>query len=140
MAMKGIVGITTDDYEEVKHTIAKREESFRHLLLRRIDEAGMTDAECYKKAHLNRSHFNRIKNNPRYKVQKETVIALGLALELDELEFQGFLARAGYALSYSNKSDIIIRFCIRKKIYDLIEVNDLLSAFQQTLLRSNEDE
>lgn len=132
--LKELVGIEEIDYDEIGDALEEQEDSFRDFLLRKIDESGMTDAECYKKAHLNRSHFNKIKNNPEYDVQKETVIALGLALELDEDGFSKLLNRAGYELTRSKKFDIIIDFCIQKKIYDITEVNEILHAFHQDLL------
>ena len=135
--IEDLVGIEETDYDEIEDALENQEDSFRDFLLRKIDESGMTDAECYKKAHLNRSHFNKIKNNPEYDVQKETVIALGLALELDEDGFEDLLNRAGYGLTRSKKFDIIIDFCIRKKIYDITEVNEILHAFQQDLLGAN---
>ena len=34
----------------------------------------------------------------------------------------------------SNTADIIIRFCIEKDIFDIMEVNDLLYHYDQPLL------
>ena len=108
--------------------------SFSVALTGLIDRAGITDAECYRRAQLNRSHFNRIKNDPSYNVQKDTVLALALALHLDEKAAESFLKKAGYALSYSNYKDLIVRYCLQDKIYDINDVNLLLYEFEQSLL------
>ena len=110
------------------------DESFTEMLFRKIDELGISDADCYHSAQLNRSHFNKIKNDPGYHVQKETVIALALALNLNRAETDEMLTKAGFALSPSSKADLIIEYCIAHKIYDVTEVNQILYAFDQKLL------
>ena len=110
------------------------DESFTQMLFRKIDEQGITDADCYHKAQLNRSHFNKIKNDPSYHIQKETVIALALALKLDRKETDEMLIKAGFALSPSSKADLIIEYCLAHNIYDVTEVNQILYSFDQKLL------
>ena len=110
------------------------DESFTEMLFRKIDEQGISDADCYHSAQLNRSHFNKIKNDPGYHVQKETVIALALALKLDRPETNEMLTKAGFALSPSSKADLIIEYCIAHNIYDVTEVNQILYSFDQKLL------
>ena len=41
---------------------------------------------------------------------------------------------AGYSLSNSDTGDLVVKFCIERKIYDLIEVNEALDYFGQKLL------
>ena len=112
------------------------DESFSQMLLRKIDEAGIKDSECYNRAQLNRALFNKIKNDPKYRTSKETAVALGLALRLPKDEFRELVAKAGYSLSNSSKFDIIIEFCIDNSIFSIMEVNELLFAHDQTLLGS----
>ncbi len=120
---------------ELKKQIAERsDESFSGLLLRLIDEAGMTDAQCYNRANLNRSHFNRIKNDPTYKVQKNTAIALGLALRLPRGKFDELIGRAGYSLSKANISDLIIEFFLSRGVYDIMTINRYLYEYDQPIL------
>ncbi|WP_052245858.1 hypothetical protein [Sporosarcina sp. ZBG7A] len=109
-------------------------ETFSEKLLRTIDEKGLVDSDIYKKAHIDRKLFSKIRINPEYRPSKSTVLAFSLALELDLDETQDLLLRAGFALSPSSKSDVIIQFFITEGIYDLLQINEALFAFDQQVL------
>lgn len=111
-------------------------EGFTKTLLSLIDETGQKDSYIYKKANIDRKLFSKIRNNPHYRPSKNTILAFAIALELSLLKTNNLLSKAGYILSESIPFDVIISYCLKKEIYDIYEVNNILFLYDQELLGS----
>ena len=118
----------------LEELLFQEDAGFTETLLKLIDQTGKKDSEIYKKANLSKQHFSKIRNNRRYQPTKATAIALALALELDLEATRDLIGRAGFALTNSSKFDLIIRYFIEQRVYDVVEINLVLYQFDQPLL------
>ena len=105
--------------------------SFNQLLFKYIDDKHLNEVDIYKKAYIDRKLFSKIRSNINYRPRKKTVVQLIFGLKLNIAEANELLNSAGYYLSHSLKSDLIVEWFIINNNYDL----DLLFA---CLLEYNE--
>lgn len=118
---------------DLDERLRSKDESFSEMVLRKIDESGMTDVECYKRANIDRKLFSKIRNRD-YRPSKPTAVALAFALRLPKTEAEDLLRKAGYALSQNLKFDVIVGYFLDQGRYDLFAVNDILFKYDQPQL------
>ena len=119
---------------DLRGMLAHLDAPFSTTLLALIDARGLEDAQVYKRANMSRQLFSKIRSDPNYRPTKKTVLALALSMQLSLDETSDLLRRAGFALSSSNKADVIVQYFIGRGIYDIYTVNEALYAFDQPLL------
>ncbi len=111
------------------------DKGFAETLFHYIDEKGLTDVECYKRANVDKKTFSKIKCNQSYKPSKVTAVSFAIALRLNFEETNHLLNTVGMSLSRSNKFDIIISYFITTGNYkDIFDVNETLYQFDQVTL------
>ncbi|MBR0145417.1 MAG: macro domain-containing protein [Eubacterium sp.] len=128
MVQKPAAGDTLE--ERMKHI----DDTWQEALLWWIDQKGYTDVEVYKRANVDRKLFSKIRSKEEYQPKKMTAVAFALALRLNLDETQDLLKRAGFALSHSNKFDLIIEYFIEHGVYDTYTINLALFDHRQPLL------
>jgi hypothetical protein len=116
------------DFEE-KHE-SRLEERMQHMsdtfsqyLLYLLQDKQLDQVEVYKRALVDKKTFSKIRNHSDYHPQKLTALCLCVGAKLNLDETRDLLARAGYALSPCDKTDIIFSYFIENEIYDMIELD-----------------
>ena len=120
--------------QDLRRLLDRLDAPFSTTLLALIDARGLKDAEVYKRANMSRQLFSKIRSEEMYQPSKRTVLALAVALHLDLDETDDLLRRAGFALSDSSKSDVIVSYFIGRGNYDIYSINEALYAFDQPIL------
>ncbi len=117
------ISFSEDHESELNERIKHLTDTFSEYLIYLIDSKHMAYPDVYKRAIVDKKVFSKIKNNPDAHPKKMTVMCLcvGAMLNLDETK--DLMARAGYALSPCDKTDIIFSYFIENKIYDMIELD-----------------
>ena len=113
---------------------SRMDKSFSTRLLKLIDKKGKTDVEVYKKAHIDRRLFSKIRSDKEYKPSKNTVVALIIALELNDLEATELINSAGYSFSLDIKEDVVVLYFIENGLYDIDLINEVLSYYDLPVL------
>ncbi len=124
-------------YRSLDDLMEELEAGFAEALFKYIDAKGLTDPQVYKRANLDRKLFSKIRKNKNYKPSKNTALALAIALELNLDETKDFIGKAGFALTRSSKTDLIVEFFIEQHNYDVLELNEVLFRFEEPVLGSN---
>lgn len=121
-------------YAQIDKVLDQKKESFSEKLLRLIDEKELKDSDVYKSANIDRRLFSKIRGDADYMPSKKTAISFCLALQLEIDEAEELLKSAGYSLSMSSRFDLIIRYFIENKEYNINFINIVLDDYGEGTL------
>ena len=120
----------------LEDVLRQHEKTFSEYLLDLLKERNGKDSEVYKRAEVSKQLFSKILNNPDYQPTKSTVLQLALGLQLDLPQTQKLLEKAGYALTRSSKTDLVVKYYIERKIYNVTFINEALYDCGLPLLKT----
>lgn len=103
------------EFEEYKKN-KKRADSIT-LFNKRANELDLDNSTIYKKAHLSKSTFSKwyTGNN----IERDALILLAFALNMNSEEAKEFLKLNGYYLSPSKERDLYIMYCFDYLIHNI---------------------
>ena len=120
----------------LKDVLEQHEPTFSEYLLDLIEERGGKASEVYKRAEVSKQLFSKMISNKDYQPTKSTVLQLAIGLQLDLAQTQALLERAGYALTRSSKTDLVVQYYIERKIYNVTFINAALDDCGLPLLKT----
>jgi len=131
------LSLSNEQIEEAKKAInnTRTSPTFNELLFKYIDRTNLTDSQVYKKAHIDRRLFSKIRNEMNYHPSKETIICLALSLQLNISELKELLDSAYYSIPNNTYFNIAIIYCFENKIYEIDKVNEILYACNLPILK-----
>ena len=118
----GKVAAQEEFENKLNERLAHKSDTFSEYLMYLIESKGMKNADVYNRACVDRRYFSKIKNNKDFHPEKIKALCLCVGARLNLDETKDLLARAGYAISPADLTDIIFTFFIEHKYYDVVEI------------------
>lgn len=130
--------------EELKEILKKELESaqdyrreFYQELIHFADRAQKTDAQVYNAIGMNRTLWYRLRDHKDARTNKRNVLKMAIVLQLDYWEMYYLVNLSGHSLlPGDDKTDQIVSFCVRHKIFDMDKVDELLAEAGENTLFS----
>ena len=122
------------DYSSINESITPTDDILQEKIRKTILSKNLDEVAIYKKADVDRKLFSKIRTQPDYHPNKNTLLKLCLAMNLETAETEDLLSTAGYSLSRSMRSDLILRYCFTHHIFDVITVNQILDHYGENVI------
>ncbi len=124
----------TPDYASISNFINPTDDILQDKIRKIINSKHLDEVEVYKKADIDRKLFSKIRTLPDYHPNKNTLVKLCFAMKLTIEEAESLLKTAGYSLSRSLRTDLLLRYCFCHKIFDVITVNEILDHYGEKII------
>lgn len=120
--------------EGLDEFLKNQTDNFQNTLQHFIAERNLSNAEVYHKSNIDKKLFSKIISTKNYIPKKRNVLAFVIGLELDLEHAEQLLSSAGYAFSNGEKLDLIVKYFILNKNYNIFELNQVLFKYNLPLL------
>lgn len=110
-------------------------EGYSQIVSAYYKDLGKDASAIFEKGVLEKEYFSKIEKSLSYVPAKSEVIVVCFAFKLSLEASRALLKSAGYALSNSEKSDLIIRFFLENGNYNVHDLNYVLIKICDIKLR-----
>jgi hypothetical protein len=80
----------------------------------------------FEQGQISRDYWSRLLNN-EMRASKEKLLRIAILLKLSEAETEEMLDLAGYSLSSTIPRDVVVQFCLKRKLYNFMAIEQLLA-------------
>lgn len=104
-------------------------ETFSDIVSAYLKDNDKNEGTLCDKFQLEKNFFTNLRSDKKYHPSKGEAVLVAFAFKLNLEETKALLKSAEHSLSNSSKSDLIIRFFIDKKEYNVGDLNYVLDKF-----------
>ena len=115
-------------YDELSSILRSKGETFSDYLFRLIDERQMKDSSVYRAVGIERNTFAKLRR-PDYHPGKRLVLSLIIGTQLSVDEADTLLKKAGYSFCNDDETDLIVKYFLENRLYELSKINEALDHF-----------
>lgn len=108
--------------------------NFYEDLIDLTEEKSISLKELYKKANIDEAELEKIESNNEYYPSKNILLSFVIAFKFSLKEMETLLEKYGYKISYDKRYDLIIKYFVENRRYDIFEINTVLFAYKENLL------
>jgi hypothetical protein len=120
--------------EDLRRYLGQQDVTFSEYLVSLLREMDLNAPEVYTRACVSKQLFSKIISDRDYRPKKNTALQLAIGMRLDVAGTRKFLEKAGYALTRSSKSDLVVQYYLEHRIYSIPVINMALEDSNEPLL------
>lgn len=100
------------------------------------EKNGLNDNDVIFYANLTHNYFDILRNDQTYIPTRRSIIAIGIALKLQDKEMTSLLRLFGYTFAPNSVENLVIKYFLSKKTFDVYCINECLFHFDYPILSS----
>ena len=109
--------------------VDKPENTFGNTIKRLMDKEGLSVSDLCSRMRLDHRLLTAVTDVPDFIPSKQDVLAICFALEIKWEDAIKLMYKCGYIFSDEEKYDLTNEYLMRKKVYDIDKINDVLDHF-----------